>query len=234
CLSPKSTSFNEFSSNIATALMCLATNRTYNFSKMILDGMMRNVKSEGSKHSSEPHHTPSPIHHEQITQSPQHAQIPSHEPIPQSHEQTTSQELTIPSQSHSVITIPRRITRGTIRISQSKVPLPRVDETTFPIGDVKYGEAFPTDTSLDAGHDRENIAKTSAMPHEALLRVTSSGGGEGSMQQNLQELMDICTSLQRQHSLMEERVQSQDLEITYLKAKIKTLDDNKRTREGFA
>nr|GEX91338.1 hypothetical protein [Tanacetum cinerariifolium] len=38
-------------------------------------------------------------------------------------------------------------------------------------------EAFPTDTSLDAGHDRENIAKTSAIPHEALLRVTSPGGG---------------------------------------------------------
>nr|GEZ05391.1 synaptobrevin, longin-like domain protein [Tanacetum cinerariifolium] len=38
CLSPKSTGFNEFSSNIATALVCLATNRTYNFSKMIFDG----------------------------------------------------------------------------------------------------------------------------------------------------------------------------------------------------
>ncbi|GJR55012.1 putative ribonuclease H-like domain-containing protein [Tanacetum coccineum] len=47
CLSPKSTSFNEFSSNIATALVCLATNRTYKFSKMIFDGMMRNVKSKG-------------------------------------------------------------------------------------------------------------------------------------------------------------------------------------------
>ncbi|GJQ92644.1 hypothetical protein Tco_0003783 [Tanacetum coccineum] len=47
CLSPKSTSFNEFSSNIATALVCLATNRTYNFSKMIFDGIMRNVKSKG-------------------------------------------------------------------------------------------------------------------------------------------------------------------------------------------
>ncbi|GJU81824.1 hypothetical protein Tco_1284189 [Tanacetum coccineum] len=47
CLSPKSTSFNEFSSNIATAFVCLATNRTYNFSKMIFDGMMMNVKSKG-------------------------------------------------------------------------------------------------------------------------------------------------------------------------------------------
>nr|GEZ46857.1 synaptobrevin, longin-like domain protein [Tanacetum cinerariifolium] len=37
CLSPKSIGFNEFSSNIATAFVCLATNRTYNFSKMIFD-----------------------------------------------------------------------------------------------------------------------------------------------------------------------------------------------------
>nr|GEU61074.1 retrovirus-related Pol polyprotein from transposon TNT 1-94 [Tanacetum cinerariifolium] len=37
CMSPKSTGFNEFSSNIATALVCLATNRVYNFSKMIFD-----------------------------------------------------------------------------------------------------------------------------------------------------------------------------------------------------
>nr|GEV74428.1 hypothetical protein [Tanacetum cinerariifolium] len=49
CLSPKSTGFNEFSSNIATALVCLATNRVYNFSKMIFDGMVRNVNNKGSK-----------------------------------------------------------------------------------------------------------------------------------------------------------------------------------------
>nr|GFC50346.1 hypothetical protein [Tanacetum cinerariifolium] len=72
------------------------------------------------------------------------------------------------------------------------------------------------------------------MPHEALPRVTSLGGVEGSMQQKLQEFMDICTSLQRQHSLIEERVQSQDLEITQLKTRVKTLEDNERRREGFA
>nr|GEY33078.1 hypothetical protein [Tanacetum cinerariifolium] len=64
-------------------------------------------------------------------------------------------------------------------ISQSKVPSPGADETAFPSRDVRYGEAFLTDTSLDAGQDRGNIAKTSAMPHEALPRVTSLGGGEG-------------------------------------------------------
>nr|GEX11073.1 ribonuclease H-like domain-containing protein [Tanacetum cinerariifolium] len=51
------------------------------------------------------------------------------------------------------------------------------DETAFPTGDVRYGEAFPTVTCLDAVQYRENIAKTFAMPYEALPRVTSLGGG---------------------------------------------------------
>nr|GFC20217.1 glutamic acid-rich protein-like [Tanacetum cinerariifolium] len=66
CLSPKSTGFNEFSRNIVTALVCLATNRTYNFSKMIFDGMVKNInnknvsKGEGSGTPTEHHHTPFP------------------------------------------------------------------------------------------------------------------------------------------------------------------------------
>nr|GEU33108.1 putative Gag-Pol polyprotein [Tanacetum cinerariifolium] len=44
--------------------------------------------------------------------------------------------------------------------------------------DVRYGEAFPTVTRLDAGQDRENIAKTSDMSHEASPRVTYPGGEE--------------------------------------------------------
>ncbi|GKE16822.1 hypothetical protein Tco_1424399 [Tanacetum coccineum] len=36
CLSPKKTSWEQFSSNIATAIICLATNKTFNFSRMIL------------------------------------------------------------------------------------------------------------------------------------------------------------------------------------------------------
>ncbi|GJY63577.1 putative ribonuclease H-like domain-containing protein [Tanacetum coccineum] len=91
CLSPKSTSFNEFGSNIATALVCLATNRTYNFSKMIFD-----------------------------------------------------------------------------------------DEIAPPTRGDRYGEAFLIATSLDAGQDKENIPKTSAMPHESFPRVTYLSGDEES------------------------------------------------------
>ncbi|GJZ01912.1 hypothetical protein Tco_0519873 [Tanacetum coccineum] len=39
----KSTSWNEFSTNIASAVICLAINQKFNFSKLIFDGMWRNL-----------------------------------------------------------------------------------------------------------------------------------------------------------------------------------------------
>ncbi|GKD99504.1 hypothetical protein Tco_1387488 [Tanacetum coccineum] len=45
CLSPKKTAWDQFSSNIATTIICLATNRTYNFSKLIFDAMVKNLEN---------------------------------------------------------------------------------------------------------------------------------------------------------------------------------------------
>ncbi|GKD59345.1 hypothetical protein Tco_1296854 [Tanacetum coccineum] len=45
CLSSKSTAWNEFGTNIASAVICLAKNQKFNFSKLIFDGMMRNLDS---------------------------------------------------------------------------------------------------------------------------------------------------------------------------------------------
>nr|GEX23774.1 hypothetical protein [Tanacetum cinerariifolium] len=49
------------------------------------------------------------------------------------------------------------------------------DEPVSHLRDDNQREAFPTVTSLDAGQDRENIIKTSALPHESTPRVTSEG-----------------------------------------------------------
>ncbi|GKB08380.1 hypothetical protein Tco_0836664 [Tanacetum coccineum] len=46
CLSSKKTDWEQFSSNIVTAIICLATNRTFNFSKLIFDGMVKNLDSK--------------------------------------------------------------------------------------------------------------------------------------------------------------------------------------------
>ncbi|GJX47629.1 hypothetical protein Tco_0272819 [Tanacetum coccineum] len=208
CLSPKSTGFNKFSSNIATAIVyrfffkmgqfgVIKHTETYDVpfhTQKVFTTLRVNSPSfsgrtvqlfesmlvsqgEGSKNPTEPHHTPSA----QYESTPHEDQTTSLELIPQA--------TTLPSQSHPDISIPtsnipihRRLTKGTIQISQSKVPSPGADETASPSGDDRHREAFPTATSLDAGQDRENIAKTSAMPKKASPRVTSLGGGEGKAQ----------------------------------------------------
>ncbi|GJT69555.1 hypothetical protein Tco_1028841 [Tanacetum coccineum] len=45
CLSPKSTSWEQFGTNIASALVGLATNQKFNFSLMILTGMLGHISN---------------------------------------------------------------------------------------------------------------------------------------------------------------------------------------------
>ncbi|GKD79981.1 hypothetical protein Tco_1342602 [Tanacetum coccineum] len=45
----KKTAWEQFSSNIATAIICLTTNRTSNFSKMIFEGMLKNLDSSNMR-----------------------------------------------------------------------------------------------------------------------------------------------------------------------------------------
>nr|GEZ59747.1 hypothetical protein [Tanacetum cinerariifolium] len=180
-----------------------------------LSNMHEFHQGEGSATSTEPHHTPSP-----------EAQPPSH---------TTHSSPTI----SSVITVPippvtssdtpptRQYTRRT-RIAQSSV-LPRVaDEPASPLRDVSQRKACPTDSGFIADQDRATIAKSSTLPHESTLRVTSPSADEGSIQQIINELTALCASLQRQHSKLIAKFESQEVEINRLKARVKLLED----REG--
>ncbi|GJW74339.1 hypothetical protein Tco_0133709 [Tanacetum coccineum] len=47
CLSPKTTAWNEFSSTMASAIICLATNQKFNFSKFIFESMVKNLDNVG-------------------------------------------------------------------------------------------------------------------------------------------------------------------------------------------
>nr|GEX21925.1 synaptobrevin, longin-like domain protein [Tanacetum cinerariifolium] len=205
-LSPKSTGFNEFSSNIATALVCLATNRTYNFSKMIFDGLVKNVNNkvskflmyprivplfdtmlihqgEGSGTPTEPHHTPS-----------QEAQpsLPTHIFSP-----FIPTVIPIPTVTQSEPTPLRQYTRRA-RIGQSSALLPVADEPASHMRDDSQGEACPTNSGFIADQDRATIAKSSTLPYDSAPRVTSHTAKEG----------------------------TQEVEINKLKERVKTLEDN--------
>nr|GEX82448.1 hypothetical protein [Tanacetum cinerariifolium] len=132
----------------------------------------------------EPHHTPS-LEVQQT--SPTTHSSPSVPPI------TTEPLPTItPSDTPQL----RQYTRRA-RIAQSSALLTAVDEPASPLGDGGQGEAFSTVTSLVARQDRANIVKTSTFPSDLTPRVTSFAADEGSMQHQIQELIALCTGLQR-------------------------------------
>ncbi|GKB71433.1 hypothetical protein Tco_0932845 [Tanacetum coccineum] len=47
CLSPKTTAWNEFSSTMASAIICLAINQKFNFSKFSFESMVKNLDNVG-------------------------------------------------------------------------------------------------------------------------------------------------------------------------------------------
>ncbi|GJR92795.1 hypothetical protein Tco_0264969 [Tanacetum coccineum] len=47
CLSAKTTTWNEFSSTMASVIICLATNQKFNFSKYIFESMVKNLDNTG-------------------------------------------------------------------------------------------------------------------------------------------------------------------------------------------
>ncbi|GJS26294.1 hypothetical protein Tco_0486914 [Tanacetum coccineum] len=49
CLSPKTTAWNEFSSIMTFAIICLATNQKFNFSKFIFEGIIKNLDNVSGK-----------------------------------------------------------------------------------------------------------------------------------------------------------------------------------------
>ncbi|GKC71318.1 hypothetical protein Tco_1117201, partial [Tanacetum coccineum] len=49
CLSAKTTAWNEFSSTMASAIICLATNQKFNFSKYIFESMVKNLENVSDK-----------------------------------------------------------------------------------------------------------------------------------------------------------------------------------------
>nr|GEV97655.1 reverse transcriptase domain-containing protein [Tanacetum cinerariifolium] len=230
-MGPKSTEFNEFSSNITTALVCLATNMTYSFSKMIFDGVVKNINNktskflmivpffdtmlvhqgEGSGTPTEPYHTPFPT---AKTSHPTTSLIP----LP------SIPTAPIPPVTQPDTTPIRQYTRRA-RITQSSA-LPTVaDKPASPVRDVSEGEDCPTDSGFIADQDRATITKSSTLSHDSTPRVTSPAADEGSMQHTISELTVLCTSLQRQYSKLQVKFQAQEEELVKLKDRVKVLED---------
>nr|GEU72541.1 retrovirus-related Pol polyprotein from transposon TNT 1-94 [Tanacetum cinerariifolium] len=173
----------ELFENLALMGYNILPNQKFTFRKTVpLFDSMRVHSGEGSGTLTEPHHTPSP----EAQQSPH--TTPSSPSLPPA---TTETILT--STPTKIPTLKQYSKRA--RIAQSSALPTATDEPASPLGDDSQGEAFPTVSGFDARQDKENIIKTSALPHDSTPRVTFLAADEG------------------------------NLEISNLKARIKMLED---------
>ncbi|GJW36914.1 hypothetical protein Tco_0059834 [Tanacetum coccineum] len=185
----KRTAWNEFSSTMASAVICLATGRKFNFSKYIFDSMVRNVDSS-AKFLMYPRFI-------QVFLDNQVDDMTSH------HTKYTSPTLT-----QKVFANMRRVGKG---FSGNETPLfdtmmvqpqTQADEDVEMLVDEEQ-LATTSDPSTSkpqdqpsTPHDFPEQEPTHSSPHDSpLTGVNPPRSEEGSLQ--LAKLMALCTSLQR-------------------------------------
>ncbi|GJS05598.1 putative ribonuclease H-like domain-containing protein [Tanacetum coccineum] len=199
-LSAKTTAWNEFSSAMASAIICLATNQKFNFSKYIFDAMLgdmshhkkiyvnpshtkkifANMKREGNDFS----RRVTPLFATMMVQPNQEEGVDSGIPTDSHQTPITTQPSTSRSQKQS-----RRKQRKDTAVTQEE---PQQDDSV----------PTPSNNPLISGED--------------------------SMQ--LSELMILCTNLQKQVLDLEKAKDAQAKEIVDLKKRVQKLERKKKSR----
>nr|GEX84871.1 putative ribonuclease H-like domain-containing protein [Tanacetum cinerariifolium] len=176
--------FNEFSSNIATALVCLATNRTYNFSKMIFDGLVKNVNNKISKFLKNPRQY---TRRARIDQS---FALPTVADEPASPYMDVSQEEACPTDSGFIADQDR----ATIDKS-STLPYDSTPRVTSPVAD--EGKINKLKERVKMLEDREGVAATSS-GDDAPIKGGSINEGEAATERisgDSEEMAIVQTSM---------------------------------------
>ncbi|GJX15968.1 hypothetical protein Tco_0216800 [Tanacetum coccineum] len=209
CLSPKKTAWEQFSSNIATATICLATNRKFNFSRMIFEHMVSNISS--------PH---------KFLMYPRFIQICLD--MQRHHLQQHSRIYQVPSLTMKVFSNMKRSTKGfsgqevalfpnmlavptpstspsKITSSPSPTPSPSPEPTPTQPSPTQPSPTQPSPTQpspTQLSPTQPGTEYHPPTPHDSPLHaVHSHGSDEGSLK--LQELMNLVTTLSDRIGVLE-------------------------------
>ncbi|GJT82582.1 putative ribonuclease H-like domain-containing protein [Tanacetum coccineum] len=234
CLSPKTTAWNEFSSAMTSAIICLATNQKLNFSKLIFDSMIRNLDNASGKILMYPRVTP--LFPTLVVQNQSQMGEGSANLTDPHHIPTFIQPSPQPQKTQK----PRKPKIKDTQIPQSSDPSDNVaDEVVHKVLGDSLVRAATTAYSLEAEQDSGNIDKTQSKetPNESSSLGTTSGGGpRGNTLQSdedrlkLDELMTLCTTLQNRVLDFEKTNTTQHNESASLKRRVKKLKKKNRSR----
>ncbi|GKB73915.1 hypothetical protein Tco_0935327 [Tanacetum coccineum] len=236
----KTTAWNEFSSTMASAIICLATNQKFNFSKIIFEGMIRNLDNVSGKFLMYPRvgkgfsSRVTPLFPTMMVQNQSELGEGSANTTDPHHTPTITQSST---QSQK-IQKPRKPKRKDTQIPQSSDPIENVaDEAVHKeLGDSLVRAA----TTASSGGPRcqetmgdtiaqtrfENVSKHS---NDLLLaRGNTLRSDEDRLK--LDKLMALCTTLQNRVFDLDKTKTTQHNEIASLKRRVKKLEKKDRSR----
>ncbi|GJS85085.1 hypothetical protein Tco_0751626 [Tanacetum coccineum] len=185
-MGPKTTAWNEFSSIMASAIICLATNQKFNFSKFIFESMIRNLKNVSGKFFMYPRNIErigkgfssrvTPLFPIMVVQNQVELGEGSVIPTDPHHTPIIIESSTQPQKTQK----PRKPKRKDTQVPRPSGPTDIVvDEVVHKeLGD-RLVRAATTASSLEAEQDSGNITKTrsKATPNESSSLRTTSGGG---------------------------------------------------------
>ncbi|GJV98545.1 putative ribonuclease H-like domain-containing protein [Tanacetum coccineum] len=159
CLSAKTTAWDEFSSTMASAIICLATNQKFNFSKYIFESMVKNLDNAG-KFLMYPRKgfsgRETPLFPTMVVQN--QAKMGEGLAIPTDPHHTPIQPSTSQPQKKQRS---RRPKRKDTEVPQPSRPTDNVeDEAVYEERDDSLERAATIATGLDAEQDKGNINKT--------------------------------------------------------------------------
>ncbi|GJS61229.1 hypothetical protein Tco_0656013 [Tanacetum coccineum] len=189
----KKTAWDQFSSNLATAIICLATNRTFNFSHYIFNAMVKNVDNT-HKFLMYPRFIQIVLNKQQRLLFP--------------HVRT----YTTPTLTHKLFNNMRRATKGysgvVTPLFDTMLVQPQDAEpstspsiiSSSPSMSPQTHQPSPSPQPMDTTH---KVEEPVTMPHDSpLLGGHTPRSDEGSMQLN--ELMDLVIKLADRVSLLED------------------------------
>ncbi|GJT05277.1 putative ribonuclease H-like domain-containing protein [Tanacetum coccineum] len=232
------TAWNKFSSTMASAIICLATNQKFNFSKYIFDSMVKNVDSVGN-FLMYPRFVQVFVnqqvcdmsHHKRIYVTPSHTKkvfgnmkregkgfsrrvTPLFPTMMVQAQKEIGEGPTSPNDPHHTPIITRPSTSQPQKKQKLRKPKKKDTEVPQPSG--------PTTNVADEVANEENVSKHSNDP---LL------SDEDSLK--LEELMELCTNLQSRVLALKTTKTTQAHEIDSLKRRVNKLEkkDRKRTHK---
>ncbi|GJR60558.1 hypothetical protein Tco_1502720 [Tanacetum coccineum] len=228
CLSAKTTSWNEFSSTMASAIICLATNQKFNLSKYIFDNMVKNLDG-GVKFLMYPRFV-------QVFLDKQVEGMSKHKGVyvTPSHTKKVFANMKRPCKGFSGRVTPLFSTMMVQATEDMGADLATpTDSHSTPI--ITQPSSSKPQKKKSRRKQRKDSAPTEPTTEETTLEEHVSTpsydpppSGEDRMQ--LAELMSLCTNLQEKVLDLEKAKTAQAKEIASLKKRVKQLEKRRKSR----